>query len=299
MTRHLSKLSFLLAAMLTDSAFAEEQSPEAAARAIIDGEARFYELGQEKGTRAAFLTFLADDGLVFQPGPTNGRKVWNARPEGGLSLKWQPVLAAMSHSCDLGYTTGPAEWRRQKEDEKPFGYGQFVSIWKRQKDGAWKVVLDVGSEVPGTQKIEGAPEILVAEDSASSPGDRAASLKKLRAAETWFADTAKTDSTAALIGSSSPGVRVHREGVFPAVGRTPARLMLSVHRGALSVERTGGDMSQAGDLAYSYGKYTLVRPENTERGHYLQIWRTEEKGEWKLTLDYQAPLPPEQKKPAG
>ena len=37
-------------------------------------------------------------------------------------------------------------------------------------------------------------------------------------------------------------------------------------------------MSAAGDLAYSYGKYSLAKTEATESGHYLQIWRTEKDG---------------------
>ncbi|HSH37287.1 MAG TPA: nuclear transport factor 2 family protein, partial [Chthoniobacterales bacterium] len=109
------------------------EDPESAIRAIVEGERKFYETGQAHGTRAAFLEFLAEDAIVFQPGPTDGKKAWSARPEGGLWLTWQPVFAAMSRSADLGYTTGPAEFRKNKEDEKPFGYGQYISIWRKQK----------------------------------------------------------------------------------------------------------------------------------------------------------------------
>ena len=80
------------------------------------------------------------------------------------------------------------------------------------------------------------------------------------------------------------------------LAESPANLMLSVRRGKLTGERLGGDMSQASDLAYSYGKYTLERSQNTERGHYLQIWQADGAGAWKLLLDYQSPLRPEIKK---
>jgi hypothetical protein len=88
-----------------------------------------------------------------------GKKTWAARPEGGLWLKWQPVFAAMSRGADLGYTTGPAEFRKNKEDEKPFGYGQYISIWRKQKDGAWKVALDVGHGNPRPPNPPGEPEL--------------------------------------------------------------------------------------------------------------------------------------------
>ncbi|HEX8279922.1 MAG TPA: nuclear transport factor 2 family protein [Chthoniobacterales bacterium] len=264
---------------------------------MVENEGKFFQMGQEQGTRAAFLAYLADDAILFQPGPVNAKESWTKRPAEGISLKWRPLFAAMSRSADLGYTTGPAEWRRNKDDEKPFGYGQFLSMWRKQKDGAWKVVVDIGSEVPGPAKTEETPEVEYAiPDGGASPPpapDKTASQRLLRNAEGKFANVARTDSTAALLGSASESVRVHRQGVFPAVGRDAAGLMLSVGRGTLTHEKLGGAMSEAGDLAYTYGKYTRTRPDKAERGHYLQIWRLEGDGAFKIVLDYQAPLPAE------
>lgn len=135
---------------------AAEPDPMEAARAMVDAERKFYETGQEKGTRAAFLSFLADDGIVFRPGPLNGKAVWEKRPESGFDLVWEPTFAVMSRSADFGYDTGPAKWRADKK-EKFAGHGQFISIWKKQSDGAWKVALDCGSENP---EPAGKPETL-------------------------------------------------------------------------------------------------------------------------------------------
>ena len=276
----------------------EESAADAALQTIVGNEAKFFQLGQERGTRAAFLEFLADDSVVFQPGPMDGKQAWSKRPEKGIALTWRPLFAAMSRSADLGYTTGPAEWRKNKEDEKPFGYGQFISIWKKQTDGSWKVALDVGGEVPGRVKSEETPQLerSISNASATKETERGAAERSLRDAEAQFAVAAKADSTIALSEAGITGLRVHREGVFPAIGKGAATLMLSVRRGQLTSERMGGGMSVAGDLAYSYGKYSLVRPAQTERGHYLQIWRTENDGTWKIALDYQSPLPPGEKK---
>ena len=288
----------ILVSLAVAPARAQEIDPAAAARTIVEQEAKFYQLGQDSGTKAAFLEYLSDDSIVFSPGPVNGKQECGKRPDQGISLKWTPVFAAMSRSADLGYTTGPAEWRKAKDDATPFGYGQFLSIWRKQKDGVWKVALDVGTEVPGARKSDEPEEVEYSiSEVTAPPAEKAAITRLLRNAEGKFASAARTDSTAALLGSALETVRVHREGVFPAVGRDAAALMLSVARGELTVEKTGGAMSEAGDLAYSYGKYTFVRPEKTERGHYLQIWRMEKDGSaFKLALDYQAPLPPEQKK---
>ena len=284
-------------AILRLAAIAE--TPEAAIRAIVEGERRFYEMGQAQGTRAAFLEFLADDSIVFQPGPVDGKKAWGARSDGGLWLTWQPVFAAMSRSADLGYTTGPAEFRKNKEDEKPFGYGQYISIWRKQKDGAWKVALDVGHGNPRPPNPPGEPELSFPAEGADIQTDSAPAKRKLAEAKKKFAATAKTDSTAAIAEAAREDIRVHREQMFPGLGKDAVGLMLSVRRGKLSVTQMGEAMSAVGDLAYVYGKYLLARSQNDERGHYLQIWRADDDGTWKLALDFQAPLPPEQKKPAS
>ncbi len=41
----------------------------------------------------------------------------------------------------------PWEWS-PKAGEAPAAYGNFLSIWKQQKDGTWKVILDAGIESP-------------------------------------------------------------------------------------------------------------------------------------------------------
>lgn len=284
-----------LAAGPVSSALGE--TAEEAARAVLAREAEFCRMGLETSTRAAFLEFLTDDSIAFEPGPVNAKQLWNGRAEGTISLKWYPTFVGVARSCDLAFTTGPAEWRKNKEDEKPFGHGQFITIWKKQPDGTWKVALDVGGPVPGKAKAEETLEIALPPEPVQTIDAKQAE-QKLRQAEKWFATTAKTDSTAALIGASSETVRVHRERVFPAIGRDAASLMLSVRRGNLSIERLGGEMSSGGDLAYSYGKYSLQRVEKPETGHYLQVWRLQESGEWKLALDYQAPTPPRENTPA-
>jgi len=207
----------------------------------------------------------------------------------------------MSRSADLGYTTGPSEWRKDKSDETPFGYGQFISIWKKQADGAWKVQLDVGTENPKPTTQPDEPQLSFPSEGrvVASEKDLAAARRKLTQAQKKLAGTTRTDSTAGLLGSAADDLRVYREGVFAATGKDLARLMLSVRRGELTQTQMGGDISAAGDLAYSYGKYTLVRGETREHGHYLQIWRTATDGAWKLALDYQLPMPTERRKPFG
>ena len=257
-----------------------------AVRAIVEGEHKFYQTGQEKGTRAAFLEFLAPDAIVFRPGPVSGQEVWSKRAETGLDLVWEPTFAAIARSADLGYDTGPSKWRASKTEEKFTGHGHFISIWKKQKDGAWKVALDCGIEHPQpTTKPEAlrtsVPEGPAKLDTRFWPG----ALKN-------FHEAAKDDSTKAIMECAAPEIRVYREGHFPALGRDSAQTLLADMSGQTTYHGPyAGGSSSAGDLAYTYGKYSTVRAKGTEEGHYLQIWQLHGPREWKLVLDWQQPLP--------
>ena len=268
---------------------AAEPGPAEAARAMVESERTFYRTGQERGTRAAFLAFLADDAVVFRPGPVNGKEAWEKRPETGLDLIWEPTFAAIARSADFGYTTGPAKWKANKKDEKFLGYGQFVSIWKKQKDGSWKVALDCGIENP---EPAGQPEpfrVLIPEDGV----DARHKALPLQEVHQKYVDAAKTNSAEAALGVAAEEVRVYREGSFPAVGKNAAKGLLEAKAGKISFEQLGGDMSHSTDLAYSYGKYSLNRDGRVESGHFFQIWQTDAAGSWKLVLDWQKALPPE------
>lgn len=272
---------------------AEDKKPSEAAREMVEAERKFYQTGQEKGTRAAFLAFLADDGIVFRPGPVNGREVWTKRSENGLDLIWEPTFAVMARSADFGYDTGPSRWKASKADPKPIGYGYFISIWKKQSDGAWKVALDLGTETP---EPSGKPETLrmISSDKVSKAKvDPESARKAFKDAQEKFAVAATADSGRAAIAAAADEIRVYRDGRFPAVGLASAGGLLTAQGRPLTFESMASDMSQSGDLAYTYGKYSGTGSETNEKGHYFQIWQRADAGPWKLVLDWQQALPKE------
>ena len=280
----------LATCLLLISVSTRADTPAEAVRALVDAEKKFYETGQEKGTRAAFLEFLAEDGIVFQPGPVNGKEVWGKRPEKGLDLVWEPTFAAIARSADFGYDTGPAKWRANKTEEKFTGYGQFISIWKKQKDGSWKVALDCGIENPEpTAKPEPLRTIVPADS--KTPADLNAAQKGRWETQEKFAEAAKKDSAMATMAFAAPDIRIYRDGHFPAIGKEAASKLLDAAAGRLTFQMLGADMSRSADLSYTYGRYSKLRPKGTEEGHYFQIWQTDDAGAWKLVVDWAQPLP--------
>ena len=120
---------------------------------LFDLEARFARDVKEKGG-AGFAEWFAEDGVALGNGqpPKVGRvaiaKSANWSPKDYL-LSWTPTDATMSASGDMGYTWGHFEGHSKDANGNPVvTSGRYITIWRKQPDGAWKVVLDAGSNEP-------------------------------------------------------------------------------------------------------------------------------------------------------
>src|SRR5262249_23763425 len=117
--------------------------PEAAA--LGAAERGFAAQVRSEGVRDGFLAWLSPTSVVFRPGPVNGPTAYAKQPGGwhGL-LAWSPVHAAISADGKLGWSTGPWTWQRDSTQRKPEAHGEYVTVWRKGRDGAWKAVLDCG-----------------------------------------------------------------------------------------------------------------------------------------------------------
>jgi ketosteroid isomerase-like protein len=126
-------------------------APKASAEMLKRLEGEFMKAAGEKGSQG-YMSYYADDAVeVPNGGPLIQGKVEIAKGMGFLDdknnrLLWTPVGADISASGDLGYTYGTFEFHSRDKDGKPtVDHGKYTSIWKLQKDGSWKVVLDMGN----------------------------------------------------------------------------------------------------------------------------------------------------------
>jgi len=60
-------------------------------------------------------------------------------------MVWTPLSAEIAVSGDMGFTYGTYELS-SKKDKTVKEKGTYVSIWKKTKDGEWKLWLDTGNE---------------------------------------------------------------------------------------------------------------------------------------------------------
>jgi len=143
---------FLVATILLPvSRPAVSASPQATADTLKQLEAEFMQAAAEKES-VGYMSYYADDavevpnGHAVISGKENIAATMGFLDDKNNHLTWTPVGADISAAGDLGYTYGTYEFRSKDKDGKPtVEYGNYTSIWKKQKDGSWKVVLDMGN----------------------------------------------------------------------------------------------------------------------------------------------------------
>ncbi len=272
-----------------------------ALQSLVDTERAFSRASEEKGIRPSFMEFIAEDGILFRPGPVPGKKWMIDHPlppsDKRPLLSWQPGVAEISWASDMGYTTGPWQFKSDINDAKQGAFGNFITVWKRQADGSWRFAADLGISNPEpTQAI--AAWQLPANYREETKGARAVNVESERAGllareKDFSSASAKSGAQQAFLSFAAENVRVFREEKFPFVGKTDATAAFSTKPNAWTWQPTFAAVSNSGDLGYSYGTYSLTSADGKqEKGHYLRIWK-KQRGVWQVVIDVANPLPPE------
>lgn len=63
-------------------------------------------------------------------------------------LLWEPTSAEVGSGGDLGYTIGSSRREARDSVSTLLGTGTYLTIWRRQADGTWKVERDIGTYTP-------------------------------------------------------------------------------------------------------------------------------------------------------
>ncbi len=274
-----------------------QQSVNSALLGLANAERAFARMSVEKGIRDSFIANFADEGINFTPHPTNTKEVFGKRPSPPspppVTLNWAPIYGDIAQAGDLGYTTGPYTLTDNTAAKRPTQNGMFSSIWKKQADGSWKVLVDLGIQLPSAvapldAPFQAAPQWNV---KVSKPNVAEALANLLKTDRSFFASSAKSGGEA-WRKFLSDDARIHRDEIFPMVGKQAFSGWVEKQSASISGEPIKADMSASADFGYSYGKYE-IKSEKPEKGYYVRVWKLDAKGNWRIVFDVTSPLPQE------
>jgi ketosteroid isomerase-like protein len=282
-----------LLAQNSPSSARAQRSTEALPQALeqmIDTERAFAARALVVGWKQAFLEYFANDAVGFAAGTAGLAKDQIAQrpdPPKDVQLLWEPRLGDISASGELGYLTGPVRTIVPSRNNGQPTHSNYFSVWKRQRDGSFKVVMDVGIDTPSA--VPYAAGFTRPSYAGRFSGDYDETTPPLGAADGVLNSALRSNQGRAYRGRLAAGARLFRPGALPITGeRNIARWADAQPAYALSDTRFS-EAARSGDLGYTWGTYALPAAKGRQEGFYVRVWVRDRSGQWKLAADVLQP----------
>jgi ketosteroid isomerase-like protein len=298
----------------------------AALTAMVEAERAFAMRALEVGWKQAFLDFFSESAIGYdgeEVGYAKEQIRRNPDPPKDHQLLWEPRYGDVARSGELGYLTGPSRNILPSRNNGQPRHGVYASVWKRERDGTFRVVMDLGTNTPRAATFaEGFTRAPSANRFAGELDER---TPPLGTADSVLNSDLKTGASRAYRGRLAPGVRFHRQQTMPVVGEAAVMRYLATQPRYEQVDSRYAESAQSGDLGYTWGTWSRPLPSprgrastrgstpgpagkpNTggassaaagaatgaapagtgrfETGVYMRVWVRERAGQWKVVLD--------------
>ena len=280
-----------------------------ALESMVDTERAFAQRAREVGWKDAFLEYFSDLAVGY-----NGEEIGSAKdqiranpdPPKDHRLLWEPRYGDVARSGELGYLTGPSRNILPSRNNGQPRPGAYASVWKRERDGTFRVVMDVGTTTPRAPMF---PETFTRAPSANRfAGDLNDRTPPLGTADSVLNSDLRTNAVHAYTGRLAPGVRFHRPLTMPVVGEPAVLRFLATQPRYDQMDSRFAESAQSGDLGYTWGTWNRRLPpargrasgrgaaqgasrapqdnkDRFETGIYTRVWVRDRSGQWKVVLD--------------
>ncbi|MCW3110942.1 MAG: hypothetical protein JWQ09_5448 [Segetibacter sp.] len=264
----------LLAAFLFVFTFAAAQNK---INELVNAEKSFAALSKEQTTKAAFVTFLDSNSIVFRNGAMmNGFETWSKRKEDSSLLLWAPEFAVLSASGDFGVTAGPSEFKPSRTENARSYYGHFASLWHKNNLGKWKVLCDIGISHDSTYTVmKNVTTIMLPVNKKIT---KEAGRNPLEKEHSLF-NTLKQNGAAMPDQIVSNKAWILLTGKHPVHGNELQKYDFTSSFTGTQFTNTGQFISPVEDLFVLYGKTKTKDKE----GNYMSAWILDD-NKWKLIL---------------
>ncbi|MES2874648.1 MAG: hypothetical protein V4708_13060 [Bacteroidota bacterium] len=257
---------------------------------LVAAENYFAAKAKENGVRDAFLRVSDNETLVFRPDAVKAEDFYDKKELDPGDLIWEPSYARISRSGDWGFTTGPYIYTAFSDSTK--SYGQYLSIWRANKKGIWKLALDIGTPHPKPAK-EIRMDFTDAKDfkffRQLSPVRLKQREEMILASDRLLAN-ALTKSTAlgynTFLGEDA---RLIFPGIEPVIGKENINKFIYDQGINIFSEPALANRSLGSDLAYSYGTAQVTTNTRTAKYNYVRIWESQEGFKWNVIVELFSP----------
>jgi hypothetical protein len=284
------KYYLLLPLLFTSSIMAQEPDSSSAIFSMRETERDFARASAAIGRNAAFAEYFAEKSVLFtDKWITNGKQFSKERKASPVILKWEPELMDISDSRDFGISTGPWEAQEYRPNTSPLATGYFLTVWKKQSDDTWSVILDGGSETPvaannkHTFSFPAGADKVVKNPSFYDSGLLSKALSERE--KQFLTEWEKSPISSTYISFLEPNARIQMKGHLPTINADTINAFISGFDKKLIWETAGSGAASSGDLGFTYGLLQIRDSQAGTKGHYVRIWKKLPGKSWKIVLE--------------
>jgi ketosteroid isomerase-like protein len=285
------KFSFLPLLLLISMYLpAQEPDSSSALFSLREAERNFARESVMIGRNAAFAKNFAEESILYTDRwITNGKQFSGERKAVPVVLKWEPEYIDISDSRDFGISTGPWEAQEYRPNTESVATGYYLTVWKKQSDGGWKVILDGGSTTPALKNPKHSFSFPAGADK-SVPNPPAISAEKLTKElfdrENQFASEWGRNPIASTYKSFlTHETRLQLSGHLPTTNTDSLNVLIAGLDRKMIWKPVGAGAATSGDLGFTYGMLENTETPKAIKGHYVRIWRKTFNSSWKIILE--------------
>lgn len=243
------------------------------------------ELSANKGALEGLTNSLDKNSIYFKPAPEPAFEYFKTRPNIPDVVTWRPVFAKVAKSNEWGFTTGPITWQNNGMVKK---YGEYLSIWKRDRKGKWKIALKAEIEHPN-ESLERGIKFVNPENTKYFKQKSKVRLSQrediIRSTDKLMSTVLRADNAIAYKEFMTGESRLLISGFAPQIGSANIIKFLKANKIDIKTDNVSVDRSFSGELAYSYGDAKVLKDNRVQQFYYIRVWELNDSFKWNVLVE--------------
>lgn len=242
-------------------------------------------LSEAEGPHAALMSVVDRNSTFFTPTPVDALEYLSNRPNIPDVMTWRPTFAAISKSMEWGVTAGTLSFQRIGAIKR---YGEYLTVWRRDRKGNWKINLRAqvehkgGNTEPDLRYVE--PDD--ADYTRFKTKERIQQRKEIVMNNDQLLSTVlKTDAAIAYGEFLAEDARLYFPWKTPIIGKAAILDFVKEQDLAVQAKSLVANRSYSGELAYSYGEASVATASETLKCNYVRIWQLQPDFQWRVIVE--------------
>lgn len=279
----MSRIGFVVFLLIVSQSVAAQMMGKVGSLLLADRTAA--RISETKGPHAALSSIVDRNSTFFVPAPVDALDYLNSRPNIPDIMTWRPTYAAIAKSMDWGVTAGTFSFQRIGAIKR---YGEYLTVWRRDRKGNWKIDLRAQIEHHGGNKE---PDLRYIEPDDTDytrfkTKERIQQRKEIIVNNDQLLSTVlKTDASIAYGEFLTEDARLYFPWKTPIIGKEAILGFIKEQDLAIQAKSLVASRSYSGELAYSYGEATVATASATLKCNYVRIWQLQPDFQWRVIVE--------------